>query len=253
MSVPIAGARMSGNRGDAVVFVHGVGSTAAIWDYQLQDLGDRYRCFAIELRGNGARKPEPPPESITREGFALDVLTVADAASAARFHFVGCSLGGVVAFELWRTVPERIASLTLVGTFAKYQNGETYARDVVAAVHAAGTMERFASARAAKLGLPPGVRTDETIAQMACKDTASYIASTHATWTGDYRSLLPSISCPVLVVRGENDGVAPAPYADEIVDAIPGARMEVIGGGGHVVNADVPDRFNAVLRSFLEM
>ena len=92
-----------GREGDvkALVFVHGVGSTAAIWDHQLEAFGDDRVCAAIELRGNGACKPDPDPSLITREGFAEDVLTVADALQRERFTLVGCSLGGVVAFELW--------------------------------------------------------------------------------------------------------------------------------------------------------
>ena len=246
----IAGARMSGRSGDAAVFVHGVGSTAAIWDYQLRDLANRYRCFAVELRGNGASKPEPPPAQISREGFAQDVLTVADAAGADRFHFVGCSLGGVVGFELLRRAPERIRSLTLVGSFAAYDDGAAYAASVMETVRAAQTMERFARERIEKLGMAAGPRTDETLQQMACKSIESYIASTQATWTGDYRDLLPSIAVPALIVCGERDVVAPLRYSQAIAQALPGARLEVLAGAGHVANADNPRDFNALLESF---
>ena len=248
----IAGARMSGRTGPAIVFVHGVGSTAAIWDYQLRMFGERYRCFAVELRGNGASKPEPPPESIARTGFAEDVLTVADAAGVDRFHFVGCSLGGVVGLEVAARAPGRLLSLTLVGSFAAYDDGALYAESVIETVRAAGTMERFAQERVAKLGMPPGIRTNETIAQMACKSVDSYIASTRATWTGDYRQMLGGLAIPVLVVHGERDAVAPARYSRAMTQAIPGARMEVLNGAGHVANADAPDAFNRVLQSFLE-
>lgn len=250
--IAIASARMSGRAGEGIVFVHGVGSTAAIWDAQLREFGSRYRCFAVELRGNGASKPEPPAQSITREGFTQDVLAVADAAGLDRFHFVGCSLGGVVGFELWKCAPGRLASLTLVGSFAAYENGDSYARNVVDLALQSGTMDRFASERAAKLGMPPGPRADQTVAQMACKTLDSYVASTIATWTGDYRPLLDSIAVPVLVVCGERDQVAPQHYAREIAQAVPGARMEILNGAGHVANADAPEAFNRMLESFLE-
>lgn len=250
MSATIASARMAGADGAPVVFVHGVGSTAAIWDYQLEALADAYRCFAVELRGNGA-VPDPPPHRITREGYVDDVLAVADAAGLGRFHFVGCSLGGVVGFELWKRSPQRLRSLTFVGSFAAYPNAEAYVQNVIASVNAAGTMEAFAHERARKLGMPPGRRTDETIAQMGCKSVASYVAATRATWTGDFRDTLSSITVPSLVVYGSKDGVAPAPLSEEISRGIPGARLEVISDAGHVTNADAPERFNEILRSFL--
>ncbi|MDQ2679732.1 MAG: alpha/beta hydrolase [Candidatus Eremiobacteraeota bacterium] len=239
------------DRGDdlPVIFVHGVGSTAAIWDYQLNELTD-YRCYAIELRGNGAHSPPPDPAVITREGFASDVLAIADAVRAERFHFVGCSLGGVVGFELWKRAPERIASYTIVGSFAKYPNSQAYVAGIESAVRAAGSMDAFAQQRAAKLGLPPQ-RLTETLEQMGCKPVPSYLASTHATWTGDYRVVLSTITAPTLVICGEHDTIAPLPLSQEIAGAIPAARLEILSNAGHVANADNPAAFNRLLLAFL--
>ncbi|MDQ6929289.1 MAG: alpha/beta hydrolase [Candidatus Eremiobacteraeota bacterium] len=249
----LAGARTGGDTGEAIFFVHGVGSTAAIWDYQLDALCDRYRCYAIELRGNGAAENDPDPSVISREGFARDVLAVADAAEIGRFHLVGCSLGGVVGFELWRHAPGRIASMTIVGSFARYPDNAQYAAAIIANVSAAESLEAFARERGAKV-LPPGApprRIEETISQMGDKSLPCYIASTHATWTGDYRNELGSITVPALVVCGELDPIAPRALSEEIADGIPGARLEVVAGAGHVVNADTPELFNLLLTAFL--
>jgi 3-oxoadipate enol-lactonase len=248
---PLVAARVAGSAGPPVVFVHGVGSTAAIWDGQLQALHDAYRCFAVELRGNGAVVPEALPEQITREGFARDVIAVADAASLQRFHFVGCSLGGVVGFELWGRASQRIASLTLVGSFAAYPDGQAYADGISAEVRAMGNMADFARARIERLGMPPGRRREETYEQMAIKSVPAYLASTQAVWTGDYRTMLGSIDVPTQVIVGERDAVAPLALSREIAAGIPGARLEVMANAGHVSNADAPAEFNALLRRFL--
>lgn len=244
------GALTAGDAGPAILFVHGVGSTAAIWTYQLRDLRDTYRCYAVELRGNGARKPEPDPEGISRESFVQDVLDIADAACQARFHFVGCSLGGAVGFELWRRAPERVRSFTFVGSYAAYPNAAEYVRNIEGAINAAESMEDFALERSAKLGLPPA-REAETIAQMAAKSRQSYVATTRATWTGDYRRELAGITVPTLVVCGERDRIAPIELSRDIAAGIPGARLEILEGAGHVANADNPGAFNALLREFL--
>ncbi len=159
-------------------------------------------------------KPDPDPSSITREGFADDVLAVADALGAERFTIVGCSLGGVVAFELWRRVPRRIAGMVLLGTFARYPDGEVNARQISAAVLEAGDMRAFGRIRAEKLGMPPD-RMRETVEQMACKSVDCYLASTQATWTGDYRDVLGAIDVPALVAYGEHDVVAPRSLAQD--------------------------------------
>lgn len=246
----LAGARRAGASGPALIFVHGVGSTAAIWDRQLDAFSSAFRCFAIELRGNGALKPDPDPSLITRAGFAQDVLGVADAAGVDAFTLVGCSLGGVVGFELWKRAPQRIASMVIVGSFAAYPSGQAYADGICAALRATGDMPAFARERAAKLGLPEE-RTRETIDQMSVKSVPCYVASTQATWTGDYRALLPSISVPALVLVGERDAIAPRALSEEIAAGIPGARLETVPDAGHVANADNPHAFNALLQAFL--
>jgi 3-oxoadipate enol-lactonase len=251
----IGGARLAGPRhGDpqtpALVFVHGVGSTAAIWDYQLAEFGDEVLCAAVELRGNGTQKPDPDPSLVTRAGYAQDVLAVADALCAQRFTLVGCSLGGVVAFELWGRASQRISAMALLGTFAWYPGGERYAAQIAAQARELGDMRAFGELRAAKLGLPPE-RLRETIEQYAVKSVDCFVAATYATWTGDYRDILPSISVPVLVAHGENDAVAPVARAEEIASNVPGARLATVPAAGHVANADNPEGFNALLRGFL--
>ena len=244
-------ARVAGTIGPALIFVHGVGSTAAIWDAQLRAFGDRYRCAAIELRGNGVPKPEPDPSAITRAGFAQDVLAVADALGYERFTLVGCSLGGVVAFELWSGAARaRIEAMVIVGSFAAYPNARSYADGVKAAVREAGSMAAFAQARAAKLGLPPE-RTRETVDQMSVKSVESYLASTEATWTGDYTGLLHEIDVPVLVACGERDAIAPPALSEAIASGIPNARLAIVPNAGHVANADNPAVFNELVESFL--
>jgi 3-oxoadipate enol-lactonase len=251
----IAGARLAGNSTpgaaeQALIFVHGVGSTAAIWDRQLDAFGRDYLCAAIELRGNGTQKPDPDPSSVTRAGFADDVLAVADALSAQRFTLVGCSLGGVVAFELWRRTPQRIAAMLVLGSFVRYPDGERVAQNISAQVRAAGSMRAFGELRAAQLGLPPA-RLHETVEQFACKSVDCFLAATQATWTGDYRDILSSIDVPAVVAYGEYDAVAPLARAQEIASGIRGAQIAVIPRAGHVANADNPEAFNALLRDFL--
>jgi len=244
-------ARYAGSTGPALVFVHGVGSTAAIWDAQLRAFEDSYRAVAIELRGNGVPKPEPDPDAITRAGYACDVVAALDALEIERMTLVGCSLGGVVAFELWRAAPERIEALVILGSFACYPNARAYADGVKAAVRAAGGMGTFAAERAARLGLPPQ-RLHETLEQMSCKNVGSYLAATEATWTGDYRDTLGEIDVPALVCVGEHDTIAPQTLSREIAQGIPGAQFAVIPAAGHVANADNPEAFNDLVRRFLQ-
>lgn len=244
--------RHAGDSGPALVFVHGVGSTAAIWDRQLEAFSPHYRALAIELRGNGIPKPEPDPDTITREGYAADVLAAMDAFAIERATIVGCSLGGVVAFELWRRAPHRIQAMVILGSFAAYPNARAYADGIKAAARDAGSMRTFAEQRAARLGAMPAERLRETLEQMGCKNLDSYLAATDATWTGDYRSTLAAIDVPALVCFGEQDAIAPESLAREIAEGIRGSRFAAIPNAGHVANADNPQAFDELLRQFLD-
>jgi pimeloyl-ACP methyl ester carboxylesterase len=251
----IAGARLRGPRNGAaktpLLFVHGVGSTAAIWDYQLEPFGADRLCAAVELRGNGTLKPDPDPATIDRQAYAHDVVTVADAVNAERFVLVGCSLGGAVAFELWRRSRERVVAMVLLGAFARYPDGERYAEQICAQAREIGNMRAFGELRASKLGLP-AARLRETVEQYACKSVECFLASTRATWTGDYVDMLSSIDVPVLVAYGEHDVVAPRALSEQIASGISGARLTSVPDAGHVANADNPSVFNTLLREFLE-
>ena len=246
-----AGGRFAGERGPALVFVHGVGSSAAIWDRQLEAFRDSHRCVAIELRGNGVPKPEPDPSQITRPGFASDVLSVCDALAIDRFTIVGCSLGGVVAFELWQRARQRIEAMVILGSFAQYPSGRQYADSIKEAVKEAGSMAVFAQERAAKMSLPPD-RLEETLEQMARKEVPSYLASTEATWTGNYLETLPTIAVPVLVTCGDRDAIAPPELSRQIAAGIPDAKFALVPEAGHVANADNAPAFNAMLAGFVE-
>jgi len=245
--------RYEGSHGPALVFVHGVGSTAAIWDAQVRALSGCARAIAVELRGNGVPKPEPSPSAITRGGYAADVLAAMDSRGIERATIVGCSLGGVVAFELWEIARERIDALVILGSFACYPNARMYADGIKSAVRAAGSMEAFARERASRLGAMPPARLRQTLEQMSCKSVESYLAATEATWTGDYRSMLGTIDVKALVCIGENDTIAPAALSREIAAGIAGSRFAVIPDAGHVANADNAPAFNTVLADFLEL
>jgi pimeloyl-ACP methyl ester carboxylesterase len=67
----------------------------------------------------------------------------------------------------------------------------------------------------------------------------------------DNRALLPSISCPTLVLVGRQDALTPPSLAEEIAAGIPGARLEIIPECGHLSSLEQPEAVNRALRSWL--
>jgi len=67
----------------------------------------------------------------------------------------------------------------------------------------------------------------------------------------DFLDLLPAISIPTLVIAGEHDRVVAMEHSRQLAEGIPGARLEVIAGTGHLSNQQKPDEYNAIVRDFL--
>ncbi len=254
--------RVSG-AGAPLLFLNGVGSVQAIWRKQVSSLSRRFRCITFDYRGYG--ESERPPASallpgatgrqtISREALARDALAVLRAANVRSAHLCGCSLGGVLALECYRQAPQHIRSLILVDSFAHYPHGLETIAERLRIITELG-IEAFADSRAPGV-LKPGAALGSVAMvrqHMASIPLAVYLVATRATWTGDYRRLLPKIARPALVVWGENDTViAPRALSDELVRRIPAAEFVMIPNAGHLPNIDNPRRFNAVLARFVD-
>ena len=63
--------------------------------------------------------------------------------------------------------------------------------------------------------------------------------------------MLPRIDVPTLLLYGDEDVRAPMNVAEDLHAAIPGSRLVVIPGVGHMSNVEAGARFNAEVRTFL--
>jgi pimeloyl-ACP methyl ester carboxylesterase len=98
----------------------------------------------------------------------------------------------------------------------------------------------------------PGSVVASTAELMLETRPAGIRAMANALADADLREVLPRIDLPTLLVYGENDQRSPVAIGMELHAAIPGSKLVVIDGVGHVVNLEAPERFDDELRSFLE-
>ena len=76
-------------------------------------------------------------------------------------------------------------------------------------------------------------------------------ANSRAFAEADLRGVLPDVAVPTLLLYGDSDVRAPPNVAQDLHARIPGSKLVVIPGAGHVCNVDAPERFNAEVREFL--
>jgi 3-oxoadipate enol-lactonase len=237
--------------GDAVVFLHGVGSDKSVWDAQLGYLSATRRVLALDYPGYG--ESSLPAYDLNLEEVARYVFGAMDTLRIERAHIVGLSMGGVVGLEMQRQHPARLRSLVLADAFAKHPLGQEIIERSHRAV-ATMTMRHFAEQRVEVLltaNASPIVRQN-VVETMARIDKRTYRWSSQAVWTADYREHLSSITTPTLVLVGEDDQPTPPELSEELANNISGAKLEIIARAGHLSNLDRPALFNSIVRQFIE-
>ncbi|WP_375392374.1 alpha/beta fold hydrolase [uncultured Sphingomonas sp.] len=208
-----------------------------------------------------AAQCEAFPGTIAVDGFgerrSLTVMAVhALAAAPPRLALLGHSMGARVALEMWRLAPERIDRLALVSTgIHPPRAGEAEKRH---ALRDLGLRE--GAAALVDAWLPPMVAPANRVPALVeplrrmCIDagTAVFAAQIEALLARPaVDDLLPAITCPVLVAVGSEDVWSPPDQHRAIAAAIPGARLTVVAGAGHMLPAEAPDELNAAIADWL--
>ena len=241
--------------GPVVVFLHGLGGSRTAWDPQLEGLADTYRCVAWDLPGYGASPPLDRP--LTFPALADAVAGLLDALGVDRAPLVGLSLGGMVALHTALAHPDRVAGLALLDTSARFGADGTDPDEWRAARRApldAGTTPGdMAVDVLTSVGGPAlvGEALDRAVAAMARIPPDGLRATVDLLPTHDVVDRLGEITAPTLVALGEHDEETPLAYSETLVAGIPGARLELIAGAGHLSNLEQPDAVTRLLAQFL--
>ena len=228
----------------AVLLLHAFPLDSRMWDPHqaaLEEAG--YHAIAPDLPGGDSAN--------TLAAWAERVLHAADGPLVP----VGVSMGGYLAFELWRQAPERIAALVLVGTRAgagpqESRAGRDDAIRVVCDDGPPALWERL-EGRLFAPGAPPDVvahAREIALEQGTLRLKAALEAIRDRE---DSRETLATIDVPVLVVVGEGDTLIPPEESEAMAAELPNARLVRIPGAGHLPPLEQPGRFDEALLSFL--
>jgi pimeloyl-ACP methyl ester carboxylesterase len=178
-------------------------------------------------------------------------------AAPASFDILAHAMGGFVAFEVMRTAPERVRSLALLSTLASADGpAQTERRRGYIRLVEEGRFEAVAEERIPLL-LGPGRRGDaqlvDLVRSMARATGPETFLQQQRAIMGrvDSRPGLGGIACPTLLVWGEEDGITSRAHQEEMLDAIAGARLEVIAGCGHLPTLEQPAVVTPLLRDWL--
>jgi pimeloyl-ACP methyl ester carboxylesterase len=246
-------------RGEAVLFIHGFPFNGGQWDEQIDRLPQRWRWLAPDLRGFGATQAGVGDGPLEMDLFADDLADFLTAQEIERAVVCGLSMGGYVAFALWRWHPERVRALVLCNTRAAGDTEEARARRRALAEQ----VEREGAGAAAEALLPSLLteRTRQEHPEVVTRVRKLIEATPAQTMIQalqgmsdrpDSTDLLPTIDVPTLLIAGAEDTMTPASELEFLAQAIPEARLQLIEGAAHLTNLENPAAFDLALVHFLE-
>lgn len=243
-------------QGPAVLLLHPFPLNRLFWRPMVQRLGGALRTIAPDYRGFGD-SPSQPPFSIA--AYKRDVAALLDALGTGPVVVCGVSMGGYVAFELWRRRPDLVRGLVLAHTRAE-ADGEAQAearRGTIALVHEQGPAALVERMFQGMLGATTHATRPEVAEQvrtaMAHAPRQGTLGALEALLSRpESLSTLPTITVPTVVVSGDEDVLTPPPLQDVIASGIRGARRAVIPKVGHLGPLEDPVRFAGLLRAFVE-
>ena len=102
--------------GEPVLLIMGTGADHTLWNATAEVFADLHRVITYDQRGTGSSDHPPDPETYTARVLADDAAALLDALGVATAHVAGLSLGSAVAQELAINHPQKIRSLTVVGS-----------------------------------------------------------------------------------------------------------------------------------------
>ena len=244
----------STGEGPPLLLIQGLGYGRWGWEPIVPGLAARHRVVTFDNRGIG--ESDKPAGPYTAAAMAGDALQVLDEAGIERAHVLGASLGGMIAQELAVAAPERVDRLVLCCTTpggpATVPMPEVTVRLFAEAPSLAPevALRRFVENA---LGTePPQELVDELFARRVANppDPAGWQAQAAAGL--GFEGVDGVIAAPALILAGTADNVVDHRNAEVLAARIPGARVRLLEGAGHLFFWEQPAESVRIIDEFLE-
>jgi pimeloyl-ACP methyl ester carboxylesterase len=241
-------------QGNPILFIHGYPLSKELWKPQVDGLSDTFHTIAIDLRGHG----ETPPINgeYSMDLLADDCLALLHSLEIKQpVILCGLSMGGYVCFAFYRRYPHLVRGLILAATRATSDSPEARAnRDKAVMIAKEKGAAEIASSMLPKMFAPITYSRDQKLVNdiyvmMSNTSTEGIIGALMGMKNRpDSSPMLSSISVPTVIIHGTDDQLISLSEAQHMHDHIPGSRLVIIPGAGHLLNLEAPNSFNQAIQ-----
>lgn len=239
--------------GEPLLMLHGLGSSNEDWENQIPVLAEHFHVIAPSLRGHGGTDKPKGPYSIRQ--YADDAFALMDFLGIDRFHVLGFSMGGAIAFQMAVNAQFRLQSMVILNSqpsFALDHWGKYWlALSRILMANFMG-MERTTRFVAKRLFPEPHQRhlRKRMLERHGQNEKNAYLAALHALKGWSVAEWVAGIHVPTLVVAAEND-YTPIAEKKLFVERMPNAKLQVIPNSRHATHFDQSEIFNRMVVEFL--
>jgi 3-oxoadipate enol-lactonase len=240
--------------GPVVLLSHSLATNLSVWDPQIEVLARDFRVLRYDTLGHGGSDAPPGPYSLDQ--LARQAAGLLDALGIARVHFLGLSMGGMIAQALALFKPQSVASLLLCGASSRIPpEAQNLWKERIRIAECEG-MEPLVEPTVARwFTAPYRASHPEVIVRvrgMIRRTSAlGYAACCHAIAALDLTDRLQAIRMPALVIVGEEDQGTPVAMSRAIHERLAGAEMVILPSASHLSNVEQPQAFNSAVTAFL--
>lgn len=174
-----------------------------------------------------------------------------------RFALAGLSMGGIVAMEIIRRIPERVTRLCLMSTESRSEAPQVAAaREPLIVGARAGRLDEVLGQTMLPDYLAPGARRIKVLeryfAMGRTLGSDVFIRQSRALQRRpDQQGTLRRIAVPTVIICGAHDRMTPVRHHQFMAGLIAGADLKILDGSGHLPVLEQPDATNAILRDWL--
>jgi 3-oxoadipate enol-lactonase len=223
----------------AVVLGPSLGTGLDMWASQVEALTQRWRVVRFDPRGHGGSPVPVGPYSV--EGLAADVVALVDELGIDQFAYCGLSLGGAIGQQLALTQPDRVRSLVLCCTAARFGEPEGW-HERATRVRAEGTEWLVDTTRerwfTEDFRSREPQQTQRLLAMLRDTPSEGYAGCCDALAEFDTRDALVEIKAPTLVIAGESDPATPPALAEELTEGIEDASLLMLSPAAHLATVE---------------